>query len=346
MLLNPLTGSGDCNVFFNTTGHKTLTATYSGDLNYAPSSGTAEHIVVKGSTTTTITADTPDPSIATHSVAVSFTVTGAGFTPTGTVAISGADINCSIALSGGAGTCNVVFNTINAPNPPKTITATYGGDSNYLPSTDTEPHTVKNESTTVITSDNNDASTPGEAITVCFTVSGAGPVPTGNVTITTSEGGPYGSVGLDGAGKGCIGGVIYNTAGAKILTATYDGDGNYVGSVDTESHTVSKGVTTTYFISINPPSSTASINTDTTVTVGVHGGGVPPTGSIGISVDGLPTATCTIAPLSPTGLHDAAGDCVMHFDTHGNWTVTATYSGDGNYYTSFITTSYIVLTPP
>ncbi|MDI6770896.1 MAG: NBR1-Ig-like domain-containing protein, partial [Anaerolineales bacterium] len=77
--------------------------------------------------TTTITADNPDPSTPGQAVTVSVTVSGAGAIPTGTVAISGADANCTITLSGGSGSCNVVFNTFGN----KTLTATYSGDGNF-----------------------------------------------------------------------------------------------------------------------------------------------------------------------------------------------------------------------
>ena len=113
-----------------TTGAKTITANYSGDANYTAGSDTESHTVTQGPSTTTITADAPDPSIPGQSVTVSVTVTGAGATPTGTVLITGADTNCTITLSSGSGSCNVVFNTFG----PKTITATYSGDMNYVSS--------------------------------------------------------------------------------------------------------------------------------------------------------------------------------------------------------------------
>jgi len=91
------------------------------------------------SSTTTITSDTPDPSLPGESVAVSVTVSGSGATPTGTVKITGASTNCNITLSGGSGSCNVVWNSSGS----KTIKAKYLGDANYKPSSDTEPHTVR-----------------------------------------------------------------------------------------------------------------------------------------------------------------------------------------------------------
>jgi hypothetical protein len=324
-------GSGSCGVTFNTTGHKTLTASYSGDYFYAPSWGTAEHIVTKGSTTTLITTDTPDPSAPGQAVKVHFTVIGGGATPTGVVSITGADVDCVIALSGGSGSCNVVFITIGN----KTITATYLGDGNYLSSLDTEDHTVKNATTTKITSVVLDASHPGEIVEVFFTVSGAGAVPTGNVTITGAD--TTCSAGLDGAGKGsCT--VVFNTAGAKILTATYVGDANYVGSSGTYSHTVNKGISTTAIGPVVPPSGALPYEL-VAVTVVVSGAGVVPTGSVGISLSGMPAQpiTCTI-PLDAMG----TGTCSVYFTEMEDFTINAQYSGDGNYLASSQTYIYTV----
>jgi hypothetical protein len=328
-------GTGTCPVTFNTTGTKTLTATYSGDGTYAPSLGTTSHTVNKGSSTTTITADTPDPSNPTQAVAVSVTVLGAGVTPNGTVEISGADNNCTLTLSGGSGLCNVVFNTI---GPDKPITATYSGDSNYLGSWDTELHTVGNVTTTAITSDNDDPSLPGDPVDVHFKVTGAGDEPTGPVVITGADTTCTITLVWGDHGVGDCS-VTFNTAGAKLLTATYTSDdSDYVGSSGSASHTVSRGSTTTV---VNPGVPDPSDpNELVTVSVSVTGwAGVPPTGPVAISISGGQTSTCTINPLSGTG----TGHCDVYFTAPiASYTITATYSGDGNYFGSFGTSVHNV----
>jgi hypothetical protein len=314
-------GTGSCSIIFNTVGHKTITATYSGDWKYAPSSGSEGHTVVKGSTTTTILHDWPDPSAATQSVEVEFSVIGAGVTPTGIVSITGADVNCQIPLSGGSGSCNVKFNTIG----DKLLTATYSGDANYLGSVDTEAHSVVNASTTTITSITPDFSFPGDAVQVCVTLSGAGAPPAGNVTLTGADGGPYV---FAVAGNGCLGGVLFNSAGAKIITATFDGQpGVYSGSSGSLGHTVNKGTPTVTITGINPGG--AVPNQDVIVTVQVTGAGVPPTGTVAISISGVPaqvqTCTISLAGVPPTG------SCTIYFTATGLFTINAVYSGDPNY---------------
>ncbi len=329
-------GTGSCSVIFNTSGSKTITATYSGDGVYAPSTGSTGHIVDKVSTTTSITAHSPNPSTPGQAVLVSFNVLGGGVSPTGTVSVTGADVNCTATLSGGAGSCNIVFNTIG----PKVITATYNGDSNYLGSvgvTPTSPtigfHDVLNVSTTTITSFSPEPSTPGNpapAVTVNFKVTGAGPIPTGNVSITGQDAGCAAPVALGGTGTGsCT--VFFTSAGAKLLTATYAGDTVYSPSSGTGSHTVNKATSTTLIVGPVAPEPSL-INQSVLVSVLVTGvtGAVDRTGTVAITLSGGQTSTCTaVVPLSP-GL----ATCNVVFTAAGTFTITAIYSGDGNYLTS------------
>ena len=96
-------------------------------------------------TTTTITADSPDPSLVNANVLVGVKVTGGSIAPTGQVNITGANTNCTITLnSSGIGSCYVVFSSTGVKN----LTATYLGSQTYLSSSDTEIHQV---STTIRT---------------------------------------------------------------------------------------------------------------------------------------------------------------------------------------------------
>jgi hypothetical protein len=216
-------------VIFDTVGAKTLTATYTGDTTHAGSSDTEDH-TVKANTTTTIVADTPDPSLVGGTVNVSVTVSGGSTTPIGTVDISGADTNCSVSLSGGSGNCDVTFNTDGA----KTLTATYTGDTTHAGSSDTEDHTVKANTTTTIVADTPDPSAINQVVTVGATVTGGPTTPTGTVSISGAD---INCVITLSAGSGTCN-AIFTSAGAKILTATYNGDATHAGSSDTESHQV------------------------------------------------------------------------------------------------------------
>ena len=122
-------------------------ATYAGtipiayDRNNNPVKGTpGASNWISTATITTITGDTPDPSLVNQSVTVSVTVTGGNTTPVGRVNITGANTNCSITLVNGRGSCQVNFTSVGT----KTIVATYLGNTStsHPPSSDTESHQV------------------------------------------------------------------------------------------------------------------------------------------------------------------------------------------------------------
>ena len=99
-----------CNLVPTSPGAKTLTATYAGDANFngSTSPGVA-HTVNKASTTSTISAHTPNPSLVGAPIAVTASVAvtppGTG-TPTGTITVSDGTANCLITLP--ATSCNLV----------------------------------------------------------------------------------------------------------------------------------------------------------------------------------------------------------------------------------------------
>jgi cadherin-like protein/Big-like domain-containing protein/Calx-beta domain-containing protein len=237
---NPRTGGGIAQIDPNN-----LIAE-SNETNNSPANNTVT--VGKANTTTAITSDNPDPSVVGQAVTVQWSVTvnapGAVGAPlTGNVTVSDGTNNCTAAVS--AGQCDVTFTSAGA----KSLTATYAGDSNYngSASTPATPHTVnKADTTTTITSDNPDPSTPGQSVTVQWTTTvnspGAG-TPTGNVTVTVSGGAETCSAAV-AAGQ-CS--LVLNATGLRTITATYAGDTNFNTSSDTEDHTVcgSSLVTTT-----------------------------------------------------------------------------------------------------
>jgi hypothetical protein len=234
-------GAGSCSIDIPNIGDRTITATYGGDANYNGSSDTEDHTVNLADTTTTITGDTPEPSVVGESVVVSFSVAvdspGSG-TPTGevTVTVDGSGATCSDTLVAGAGSCS-----INIPNAgARTLTTTYHGDTNYNVSSDTEAHIVNlADTTTTIVSATPDPSVAGESVLVSFTVaadSPGGSTPTGDVTVTVDGSATTCSDTLVAGAGNCS--IAIPNAGDHIITATYAGDTNYNGSSDTEDHTV------------------------------------------------------------------------------------------------------------
>ena len=311
--------AGTCSLTFPTAGSHALTATYAGDANFTTSTSAVEaHTVNKAPTTTTITSDTPDPSVVGQSVTVNYTVTSTGGSPTGNVTVSDGTVSCTGTVA--AGTCSLTFTSAGA----KTLTASYAGDANFDISTSAgAAHQVNPASTTTaITSDSPDPSVVGEAVPVNFTVSvtspGAG-TPTGNVTVSN---GTTSCTGTVSAGT-CS--ITFTTAGSHPLTATYAGDANFSGSTSaTEAHTVNQAATTTTITSDTPDPSLVggAVTVNFTVAANAPGSGTP-TGNVTVS-NGTTSCTGTVA----------AGTCSLTFSTAGSHPLTATYAGDANFTTS------------
>ena len=222
--------AGTCTVTLTSAGSRTLTATYAGDVNFIGSSVTETHQVDKAATTSTITSDNPDPSVTGEPVIVNFTVTsnapGAG-TPTGNVivTVSGGAETCTGTVA--AGTCTITLNSAGA----RTLTAAYAGDSNFLNSSDAEPHQV-NQAATSFTSVNDtpDPTNIDQPYTVSWTLGVTAPgtgTPGGTVTVS------------DGTGDSCSATLPASnctmnslTQGTKTLTYTYSGDANFLGTTN------------------------------------------------------------------------------------------------------------------
>jgi hypothetical protein len=334
--LNPATGIGSCPVTFNTAGSKTITAKYGGNITYAASQGTKGHTVLKGTPTTDILTVTPEPSKPGEAVSVSVQVLGGGVTPTGTVTVNGADIPCTITLSGGTGSCSVTFSTIG----PHTITADYSGDANYLPKTSAPyTHTVLNATTTAIITVTSEPSKTGELLTaLTVEVTGAGVPPTGTVVITGADSPctiTLAAFSLHSSQGSCPGPVYFSTAGAKLLTATYSGDVNYAPSTGTYNHTVNKSDSALVITLYNPASPAPLPNVSVAVSVQVNGNpftgfGATPTRTVAITAGPGASVPCTVT-LAEIGPGIATGTCNLVLNATGDYTVTAVYSGDQNY---------------
>ncbi|HEV8122979.1 MAG TPA: Ig-like domain repeat protein [Gemmatimonadales bacterium] len=296
----------------------TLTALSSGLL----SANSGSFDISPAGTTTTITSDLPDPSRVGQAINVVFSVVavapGAG-TPTGNVTVSDGSVSCQASVA--AGTCQLFPTTAGA----KTITASYPGDGNYTASTSAGTSHQVNPAgtTTLVTSDTPDPSVVGQPTTLNFVVTVNAPgdgTPTGNVTFTA---GADSCVVPVSAGS-CS--LTFTSPGAKTITASYPGDGNFNPSQDTEAHTVNKAASTVTITSDlpDPSGSGEAVTVGFTVVASAPGAGTP-TGNVVVTVSGSgDTCTGTVA----------AGSCSLVITTVGaNKTITATYAGDANFLT-------------
>lgn len=196
--------------------------------------------IAKGGTTTTITSDDPDPSLAGQPYEVKVTVAAAGtISPLGSVSVDdGTGATCEAGLSADApgsakGSCLLA----SASGGVKTLTASYPGDpagQQFTGSADTETHVVKVPTTTTITADAPDASILEQSYVVSWSVTPETPATTPTGTVTVANGGSSCSAAV--AAGSCT--LSSSAVGLFTLTATYSGDAVHQGSSDTEAHQV------------------------------------------------------------------------------------------------------------
>ena len=280
-------------------------------------------VVSAASTTTSITADLPDPSTPGEDVTVQYTVSGAG-TVTGSVVVTDSlgDDTCTATVA--AGQCTLDDLTTEGTH---TLTATYLGSTNHngSPSAGVSHLVAKLTTNTSIDSDTPDPSLIGTAVDVDYTVSGAG-TPVGNVTVSDGVDSCTGTV----AAGTCS--ITLTTAGSRTLTAEYEGDATHDGSTSLgEPHQVNKIATTTTIDTDTPDPSAvgAAVTVEYTVT------GAPGTANVTVS-DGVDSCTGTVT----------AAQCSITLTTAGSRTLTATYAGDATHDDSSDTEGHLVNGPP
>ncbi len=340
-LTNGGTTAVSCMVSFPAIGSYTISAIYNqnGDNNFVQ--GTSTPWPVSVGTTGTSVGVTPasatfsvnQSSGVTFTATVSPTTTGSS-TPTGTMtftdSVAGTQLcavqNVTANGSGGAtASCPVVFLKAGT----HTLTATYGGDSNFAGGTaGTSAVTVNATSTTTtlspaVTSPVNTPVTFTATITPAFTGTA---LPTGTVTFTNTSAAPpvtlcTQTIAADGTVPACV--YTFSSAGQFTVKASYSGDSNFGASSTTVSQTISAGSTA---IALASSLIQSSVNQPITLTAAFTPiiTGTQPTGTV-VYQDGAATI-CTVtlaAGLIP--------NCPYSFPTAGPHTVSASFAGDANF---------------
>lgn len=303
-----------------------ITALYGGDTNYSSSTSASLSQVVNAASTTTTVVSSANPSVFGQSVTFTATVStvapGTG-TVTGTVTFKdGATTLGSGALSAGSAR----FNTSALAVGSHSITAVYGGSSNFSGSTSTVATQVVNHgaTTTSLVSSLN-PSTTGQSVTFTATVSAAAPatgVPSG--TVTFKDGVTDLGTGTLSAGAAAVSTAALS-AGAHSITAVYGADTNFTASTSAlVTQTVNATITsttTTIASSKNPSVFGQSVIFTATVTP-TSGTGTP-TGTVtfkdGATTLGTGSLSSGKATFSSSALAVAAHS------------ITAVYGGGSNF---------------
>ena len=241
-------GQASLTTSFQVLGNHSITANYRGDTNFAAklSNAVNQNVVVntKPATTTTVTSNTPNPSLYGQTVTLKATVTSTSGTPSGgtvTFYSDGVPITGSVTFSAGVYTLTVS----KLPVGVHSITASYSGDTTFAGSTSTTGLTqtvtqVASTMSAIALSTTN----ANQSLTISVTLPAVpgGDFPTGNVTFTIDST-VYTVTIVNGVASFTLPAGL--AVGSHTFKAVYNGDTNYTGS--------SSGPVTRTFASAPPP---------------------------------------------------------------------------------------------
>jgi len=316
-----------------TVGTHTYTASYPGDSTYqALPLGTVTVTVTSATTATTTALTAPSTGTFGTSVTLSAAVTGAGGTPTGTVAFyDGTAVLGTSALASGTASLTISF-----AGGTHSLSAVYSGDATYVASTSTASTlTMATVSSSTAVTANPTTVSQGFTTVLKATVTGltGQAKPTGTVSFTDGTT-SLGNAALNSSGVGTLTATM-TTTGPRTITASYGGDGNYQVSSGTAAVTVTATTTSTALTA----SSSVVYGVAETLSAKVTVSTGTPTGTISF-YDGtnlLGTITIASNAASLPGV-------VLNGGTHS---LTAAYSGDTTFpaSTSTVTTQAVTLGP-
>jgi hypothetical protein len=297
-------------------GTHSITAVYSGDTNFAGSTGALTFTVNRAATSLSTPSTSGTPTVGqalTFSAMVGVNAPGAG-TPTGTVAFSdGAAILGSGSVNAG-GAASITTSSLGAGI--HNITATYSGDANFLnagPSAALALTNNKNSSSVALSASAN-PTTYGQPVTYTAKVTAGA---TGTVNFFDN------GVPINGAAIALSGNQAQVSppspiaAGTHSITAVYSGDSTFAGSTSSALADVVNKANTV--INLGASQNGISIAFTAVVVVSAPGSGNP-TGSVQLfSADTLAATSLLAGQLANLSTSSLFGD------------FTAVYSGDSNF---------------
>jgi hypothetical protein len=343
ILVGNISGSSPANIIAVNPGSGTQTVLTSGGSLSSVEGMRIYHATAQSAATTTAIASSVNPSAPGQSVTFTATVTpSGGGTPTGTMlfVIDGSNAG-SASLTGAGGQATASYTTSSLSVGTHTITAIYGGDSNFAGSTGSlaNGQIVKQVSatstSTAVTSSAN-PSAPGQSVTFTATVTpSGGGTPTGTVLFVI-DGSNAGSASLTSAGGRTT--ATYTTSslstGTHTVTAVYSGDSNFASSTGSLSNgqvvkpSSATATSTVVTSSANPSISGQSVTFTATVTA--SGGSGTPTGTVEFVIDGANSGSLSLV--------SSGGQTTAIYTTSsltiGTHTISAIYSGDSNFASS------------
>ncbi len=331
-------------------GAHSVRAVYlSNDMNFFTSSSTTvTQQVNKASTTTSVTSSSPTAVFGqpvTFTAQVAVTAPGAG-SPSGTIVFKDGTttIGTQPISSATGGQASITVSNLTVGQ--HAISATYSGDDSFNGSVGNAAQSVIRAQTSTLVASSANPSQSGQGVQFTATVSPVAP----------GAGDPGGTVRffVNGAALGgpapVVGGVATSTnfvsltPGVYKISATYSGDGNFVGSTGLldqgAGQNVTKGQTTMTVVSGPSPSAYGAPVTVTTTLSAMAPAQRTPSGVVQVwEGDELLGAT-SLAPAP--GVNTAEATFVTTSLSAGTHTLTAVYVGNFNFEANTSTATQIV----
>ena len=318
-------------------GTDTITASYPGDSNFQPVTGSAVETV--NALTPTITAVASPPSFyADEPFTVTVSITGSGSVPSGQITLRFLNIDhYSYSIDGQLSAGKFTFNV-----PPDRVYAgqdrvelSYAGDSNYLPgSIDVPIKVTAAPTTTTVTSSPANIYT-NTAVTLTGMVAANFGSPSGYVSASF---GSYQTNIVD-VTNGHYQIVIPPgtlTAGVDTIAVNYMGDSYYAPSSISTTVNVTQWTKIDPSITITPGATTVGVGLQFAVAVSISGSAGQGTGTVTLSSD--------LWNSYPSAVIDGTANVTIPSNTLalGTDTLTANYTGDPTYLAGTATTSVTV----
>jgi parallel beta-helix repeat protein len=206
-------------------GTHSLTAIYTGDFNFSPSTSNIITEVITGPPTTTVLSVSPNLSLPFRPITMTVTVSSAYTTPAGSITFMTGGATLATATLAANGTASAAISTLGAGT--YSITAVYGGSTEYAASTSNVVLEIINgapTTTSLISSPN--PSSFGQTVTFTASVAAQQPGTTPTGTVTFMDGAAsFGTETLSAAQNAQFS-ISSLAAGMHNITAVFNGSTN------------------------------------------------------------------------------------------------------------------------
>ena len=297
-------------------GSHSITATYSGNTNYATSTSAVLVEVVQSTATTTTLTSTVATTLADEPASFTASVSSSTGTPTGSVSFYDGGVSIGQAQLNAQGVATLSTSTLTVGT--HSITAVYVGNGNYNTSTSAAlPHTVVLATSSLTLAGPASPVDAGGTFAMTATLSNNGVAPTGTLTLHNG-GAAIATLSVTADGTFSFANLSLGV-GTYQLTAVYSGDANNAVATSAPVTVVVQltPTTTSLSSSVNP----VTLGQSVSLTATVAGGTPRPTGTIEF-LDG--------ATVLGTSTVNASGTATLAISTltFGTQSITATYEGD------------------